>query len=484
MSHTIKKNFSYNLLLTLGGYLFAFITFPYVSRVLGVDNIGGVNFVDSIINYFVLFSMLGVSTIGIREVAKFKHDKTELEKSFRDIFLLNFIFTIITLLILIILILSIHKFNNFSTLFYIGIIKLLFNFCLVEWFFIGSENFKFITLRSTIIKALYVVCVFLLVRDKTDDKIYYFLTCLVIAVNAIFNWTYLKKFISLNIKGFNYRRYIKPISIYGFYMLLTSMYINFNIAYLGFVAGQKEVGYYTTVTKLYTILLSFFTAFTGVMLPRMTSLILEKKYDEFTENLKKSFSLLVLFSFPIIVFTMVFAKEIIFLLAGTGYEGAILPMQIVMPLLIIIGIEQILVLQILMPLKKDKVIMWNSFFGAILGLILNFLLVKYFKSIGSAIVWFSCEFLILCLSLYFAKRCIKFTFPYFELLRQLFYCIPIVGVCILLRSYFDSFSALMLGFFLTGLYYIIIGIKFEKNEILINLYNSVFFRSKFFLRGK
>ena len=476
MSQTIKKNFAYNLVLTLSGYVFAFITFPYVSRVLGVDNIGAVNFVDSIINYFILFSMLGVSAVGIREVAKYKDTKEELEKSFRDIFLLNLLFTVVTLVILVVLVYTVPSFSSHSNLFYIGIIKLLFNFCLVEWFFTGTENFKYITIRSTIIKAIYVVAVIFLVKKKDDYKIYYFLTCSVIAINAIFNWTYILRIIKLKVRGFNYKRYIRSISIFGFYMLLTSMYVNFNVAYLGFVSGEKEVGYYTTATKLYSILLSVFAAFTGVMLPRMTSLILEKKYEEFMENIITSFSLLILFSFPLIIFTVIFAKEIIFILAGPGYEGAILPMQIVMPLLIVIGMEQILVLQILMPLKKDKIIMWNSLFGAVLGILLNVILVHYFKSIGSAIVWLCCEFFILVLSLYFAKKSIRFTFPYKELLKQLIFSLPIILICIFIRYYFDHIVGIIMGFVVTYLYYGILGILVFKNKLLLNVYSKLLSR--------
>lgn len=475
MSSTIKKNFIYNLLLTISGYLFTFLTFPYVSRVLGVDNIGTFNFVDSIINYFILFSMLGVSTVGIREIAKNKNNKEELENTFRDIFLLNFIFTIIALIILVALIIFIPKFQNLSTLFYIGIIKLLFNFCLIEWFFTGIENFKFITIRSTIIKLVYVILVFIFVKEKVDLKLYYFLTCLIICINAVFNWYYLLKFIKFQIIGFNYKKYIRSVSIFGIYIILTSFYTTFNIVYLGFSTTEEEVGYYSTVTKLFAVLLSVYTAFTGVMMPRMTSLINDKKYNEFRENIAKSFNLLMLFSFPIIVFSIVFTKQIILFLFGEQYLGAVLPMQIVMPLLLVIGIEQILVIQVLMPLKKDNVIMWNSLIGAVFGVFLNVIFVYYFQSIGSALVWLFCEILILVLSLAHAKKYIEFQFPYIDLLRQFIYTIPIV-----LIIYFFSINielsnllVLIVGGLIVFIYYLCLDIIILKNSLLISILNDL-----------
>ena len=75
---SIKKNFLYSSILTTANYIFPFLTYPYVSRVLGVNNIGICNFVDSIVNYFILFSMMGIGIVGIREIAKAKNEKKRL----------------------------------------------------------------------------------------------------------------------------------------------------------------------------------------------------------------------------------------------------------------------------------------------------------------------------------------------------------------------------------------------------------------------
>ena len=97
---SIKKNFLYSSALTDSGYIFPFITYPYVSRVLGVNNIGICNFVDSIINYFILFSMLGISVLGVREIAKVNGSPQKVSRVFSDLLSLNAIFTILSLIAL------------------------------------------------------------------------------------------------------------------------------------------------------------------------------------------------------------------------------------------------------------------------------------------------------------------------------------------------------------------------------------------------
>ena len=83
--------------------------------------------------------------------------------------------------------------------------------------------------------------------------------------------------------------YIKSFFVLGVYSLLTSMYTSLNVVYLGFVAGEKEVGYYTTAIKIYTILLSLFTALSGVLLPRFSVMVAENKMLELKNLIFKSF---------------------------------------------------------------------------------------------------------------------------------------------------------------------------------------------------
>ena len=64
----IKQNFIYNSILTLSQYIIAIIVFPYVSRVLGVNNIGIVGFIDNTINYFSLFALMGINLVGVRRL--------------------------------------------------------------------------------------------------------------------------------------------------------------------------------------------------------------------------------------------------------------------------------------------------------------------------------------------------------------------------------------------------------------------------------
>lgn len=392
---------SYSGILTTANYIFPLITYPYVSRVLGVANIGACNFVDSIINYFLILSALGIGTVGIREIAKNKGDKTNLQKTFSQLFTINTISTTIALVVLLIAMHTVPKLQENYDLMWIGVLKLVFNYLLIEWFFKGLEDFKYVTNRTILVRCLYVLSVFVFVRTTNDVSTYYFLTSTTIVVNAIINLVYARRFIQLRFCFSSLKEYSISVGLLGVYSILTSMYTTFNVAYLGFVSTDIQVGYYTTSTKIHTIILMAFTAVTGVMMPRMASILSEKKYGEYGRLIKKSVLILSVFAVPCVIVIEIFAPIIIRIIAGIGYEGAILPLRIIAPLVLIIGIEQILITQSLMPMGKDKAVLINSIFGAIVGLVANVILVPHLAAVGSAIVWTISELVVMLSALFF-----------------------------------------------------------------------------------
>ena len=383
---SIKKNFAYKSVLTLSTYLINFITFPYVARVLGVERIGLVNFVDNTVNYFLLFATMGVGLLGVREIAAVKEDKKRRDQVYSSMLALNLLFTLVSLGIYLLCISTIPKLCQYDELFYIGTAKILFTVFLVEWFFTGVENFRYITLRSILIKVLYIISVFLFVRDTSDYRLYFILTVGVVVLNALINQLYIRKFVRVRWNNIQLFKYLKQNVTLGIYTLMTSMYLTFNVMYLGLVSNNTEVGYYTTAFKLYSVILGFFTAFTNVMLPRMSSLLANGEKDRFQELVNRSFSVMATCCIPLILCSMIMAPQIVYILSGPGYEGAILPMRIIMPAAFAVGVAQVLAIQVLMPMKKDKVLLIASIIGAVVSLLINLLVVPSVKSVGSAVV--------------------------------------------------------------------------------------------------
>ena len=225
--------------------------------------------------------------------------------------------------------------------------------------------------------------------------------------------------------------------------------------------------------------MSVFSAFTGVMLPRMSSLLSEGKKEEFKNVTSKSIDFLLIFCFPIIIIAEVFAPQIVTIIAGHGYEGAILPLQIVMPLMLIIGYEQIIIIQMLMPLEKDNAILTNSILGASIAIILNFLIVPRFAAVGTAIVWIACEIAVGLSAQFFVTKYTGYKFPFKKIFRYILAYLPALAGCVFILEQIQyGYMSFVVGILFIGCYFFGIEYYVLKNQIWIELVGSVIKRAK------
>lgn len=472
---SLKKNFIYNAILTMSGYIFPLMVYPYVSRVLGVANIGACNFVDSIVEYFTILSMMGMNTIGIREIAKCKNGQQKLDNVFSQLFSLNTLTTITAIIILIIATNIVPKFAPYKDLLYIGVGKLFFNYMLINWFFQGLENFKYIAARTIFVKILFVISVFLFVKTETDVKLYYFLVALTWAGNGIINFIYAKKYVSFNFTLKINKAIIGSFFILGVYWFMNSMYTTLNVAFLGFATNDIEVGYYTTANKLLTVIMTMFTALTSVMVPRVSVALKSNDNSEAKALIRKAINALMLFAIPLIFFVFPFSQELIYLMSGKGYEGATTPLQIMTPLFFLVGYDQIIVLQTLLPMGKDKDILRNSILAASVGIISNIFLTLNFGKNGSAIVLILAELSVLLSSQFCVTKYLGLKIPFKLIIKHIIGFSPIIIICYVIKYFINSYViSLIVSASIICCYIFLAGRFILKNSILTNLKTPLF----------
>lgn len=440
----ITNNFIYNIALTVSTFLINLVLFPYVSRVLGVDNIGRVGFVNNVISYFSLFALLGVKTIGIREIAGAGDNDKKRSEIYSSLLTLLIVLTVAVICIYLASICLIPRFKQDKELLIIGSFTVFFTSFLIEWFYQGIENFRYITIRTVAIKIIYAIVVFLLINNRDDVVLYFILTTIVVIVNSIINLLYARRFAKFRIDIRGIKKYFKSIIELGAYNIMLSMYTTFNVIYLGFVCSDTEVGYYYTATKLYTIIIGVFFAFTNVMLPRMSSLVSANRVAEYKANIRKSFDMTFAAAFPIIIYCFVLAPQIIDLLSGDGYQGAILPMRIVLPIILLSGMAQIWIQQILIPNKKDIIVLYSSICGAISGVLANIFLVKSLGAVGSAVVLLFSEMCGNMLGFIYVLRKGMLIFPLKSLITNILGSFPYVIICMLSFVFLPHSSLLIL----------------------------------------
>jgi O-antigen/teichoic acid export membrane protein len=92
---SVKKNYLYNLMRVINRVLFPMLTIPYISRVLGAEGIGTVEYFIAIASYGILVSEFGLSQYASIEIAKLKNNPTKLKEKVISTFNFQLLVTIL-----------------------------------------------------------------------------------------------------------------------------------------------------------------------------------------------------------------------------------------------------------------------------------------------------------------------------------------------------------------------------------------------------
>lgn len=471
---SLKLNVIMNMILTMSSFIFPLITFPYVSRILLPEGTGKVSFATSLISYFSMFAQLGIPTYGIRACAKVRDNRKELTRTVQELLIINLIMSAISYVVLFLAIEFVPHLQSEKTLYVIVSFTIILTSIGMEWLYKALEQYTYITIRSVIFKFIALIAMFLLIHEKTDYVIYSGISILAGCASNIFNLINVHKFIDLKPVGnYDLRRHMLPVLTFFAMSCATTIYTNLDTVMLGFMKTDIDVGYYNAAVKIKTILVSIVTSLGAVLLPRASYYIENGLIDDFKRITKKAFSFVFLIAFPLMLYFMFYAKEGIFFLSGRAYEGSILPMQIIMPTLLLIGISNILGIQVLVPLGKEKTLLYAEIAGAIVDLLINFILIPRFASAGAAIGTLVAEIVVTLVCIWALKDNVTKT------LKQIHY--GRITIALLLGTV-ASLWVKMLGLesFLTlvisaALFFGVYGVYLliRKEEMIVEIWNMV-----------
>ena len=408
---SIKWNFVMHIFLSMSSFLFPLISFPYVSRILLPAGTGKVSFAISVIAYFNMFAQLGIPTYGIRACAKVRDDKLELSKTVHELLIINLLMSLIAYAFLGVSIATIERIREDKTLICIVSITILLNTIGIEWMYKGLEKYTYITIRSIIFKLIALVSMFLFVKTKEDYIAYGVISIFASSASNILNFINARKYIKIYpFHCYDIKRHIKPVLIFFAMACATTIYTNLDTVMLGFMANNDDVGYYNAAIKIKNVLISIVASLGTVLLPRNSYYIEHGLLDKFWSISKRAINFVFVLALPLMLYFIIFAKESILFLSGNEFYGAILPMQVLMPTILAIGITNILGLQVLVPLGKERIVLYSEILGAIIDFTINLLLIPNYHATGAAIGTLAAEIIVFCFQYRYLREKVRLFF--------------------------------------------------------------------------
>lgn len=403
MAGSVRKNFlwnaSYQLLLVLA----PLVTTPYLSRVLGPEQVGVYSYTYSVTNYFVLFATLGMANYGVRVIAAAGSDRVRRSRSFWSAYLSQVLVCIpVTFLYTIYALLEPEGGFAIAIVWGMWVVSAILD---VSWLFFGVENFKLPTERSFVTKLASIAIIFLFVRTPEDLWVY----CAAIAgsylANQIIMWPFVRRHVDwVRPDWYEIRSHFLPNLRLFAPVVAISLYTSLDKIMLGSISGMEQAGFYEYSEKISKLPMAVITALGTVMLPRMTAALSEGREERAKTLLGESMWVMQAAAMAMAFGISAVAPEFAVVFFGPGYESCAQIMPIVAAVVPIISASNVIGVQYMLPTFSDKEYTLSVCMGAVVNVALNLMLLKSFGAIGAAVATVCAEAAVLGFQCWVVRR--------------------------------------------------------------------------------
>lgn len=445
-----KKSLTINAFLngirSILSLLFPIITFPYISHVLSVDGVGIYNFSDTYVGYFMLIASLGINTYAVREGAKYRDDYKKISEFSSQIFTINMLATFVAYFFLFLSLVIFKSLSAYVECILIFSLQILFTTVGTEWIYTIYEEYAYITIRSILFKIISIILLFILVREPSDYLWYAAITVVASVGSNFLNYMHAKSICTIRfIRNISWKQHLKPILVIFASSVAVKIYASSDITFLGLLKGNYEVGIYSIDMKIYILSQSLLTAILVVTIPRLSMLYGKQRFNEYKLILSRLVNTLSVLVLPAVVGLIMISKEVILIIAGEKYIRSVFPLKIIAWAIIFSIFNWIFSSCVLIPSKRENLILKGTIITAIFNIILNIILIPRFSYNGTSLSTVLTEMLSMSLDFYYGRDILKGIFLQKENIKELLIsivgCIYIIFYCTIIR--FFSFSVFL-----------------------------------------
>lgn len=467
MNKNLNKNTFYSIIKSCSTILFPILTFPYISRVLLTENVGKINFSNSIVSYFSLIASLGITTYAVRECSKIKSSLSDLEKLSSELISINTVTMLISYILLFFTLIFADNLKDYRSIILIQSLSIIFTTYGADWINTVMEDFKYVTLRTFSFQLFSLILMFIFIK-KPDDYVKYVIITLIASsggniVNIFYRKRYCKIKFTLNM---NMRKHLPGIITLFAMILAQQIFVNSDTTIIGLINGDQEVGLYTTGVKIYSIVSTFMSSIAWVVMPRLSSSFKNRDYKTVNETIAYVVGFTSTIGFPIVVGMFLLAPEIIGFIAGSSYIDAVPALRVLsIALLFSLG-WGILMNMILLPEGKDSICLFSCSICACVNLVLNFVLIPTFGFVAAA--WTTAISQVIGLIICYRKidKKIKLKVKNNDLIGIISGCIIICLTILIIRKFFSNDIITLIVSVTSSIFlYLIIQILFKNSWI-------------------
>ena len=369
-------------LLAISQVALPLLTYPIITRALGAGGLGTVNFVDALVQTFLVLASLGIPLYGIREIAGRKDAVPEQSKTFLEIFLLQ-------LWILIPAIAGLWLVGTISGVqkdfLLTGSIALAGSALGCDWYFQGRNNFLYIALRTVGIRVITIILIWLLIHSDKDALLYYALLTGSVLLTMILNLVLIFPTTGFKVKGLYPFQHFRRMNWIFVCYLMATLYAVIDSLMLGWMSDPDAVGFYSFGYRIVRMSAMLVPTLGIVFIPRISFHHAQENFEKVKEQIRTSQLLVYFICIPLSFCFLLMAPEIVAVLSGPGFRPSVEVLEILSPLPLLVALSHLAGTQILVSVKREKVYALMLAAGLIMDIILNILLIPQLLEKGAAI---------------------------------------------------------------------------------------------------
>ena len=399
---TIKKNFIINLIYQLIITLLPIVVMPYISRVIGSEGLGKYSFALSLSTIVSFVAALGTSLYGQKQISICK-TKEERTKVFLEIIIIRTVSFGIAFAFYF-AISFIDKFSDYKSLLMIDLLIIFSNFLDISWFYLAVEKVSIIAIRNLAIRAIITILVFVLIKSESDLFLYTLLMACSSAIGMLLMWIPLHFFIKKpTFSNLRFKKHLKNLLILFVPVVASSIYSSIDKTMITLITGDDMMtGWYTQANTVIGIAIALcVTALSSVSISRVCQKYEENNIEDAKIIIYDNFKTMLSF-FMVGLIIMCSSKFVVFFF-GEGYDGVKDLLKMLSPIILIMGMSNILGQLYFFP--TNKYIFLNIAVGTsiLVNIALNLVFVHFFSAYGAAIASVISE-TVLLLIYYFNTR--------------------------------------------------------------------------------
>jgi Membrane protein involved in the export of O-antigen and teichoic acid len=363
---------------------------------------GLIVYTQAIIGYLAIFVSFGFNTTATKDISIYRNDSKQLSQIVSSVLIIKFLLLIISFLILIILTRIIPQMKDYWLLYCLTMWLVLYEFMFPIWYFQGIEKMKYITILTLISRALFVTLIFIFIKSSKDYLMVPILNGLGsfiaggISLFIIFKCHKIKFHLPKKHILAHYFKESIPLFISS---ASVSVFVQANKILIGSFIGFADVAYYDITEKIVQLLKMPQIIITQVIFPKTSR-------DKNAIFIKRMMIISITLAFILFVFTQIFDRYIIFLVAGSYLEPAIKLLRIFSVVILIVYISQYTSVHTLLANGFNKIWMTLMISSGVIYLILVSTLgvCKYLTTINLVYATIISEVYMLISSYYFSKK--------------------------------------------------------------------------------